>query len=74
VLPAFHASDLISCALGLQRARQTGGKIAVVIDIIPAIRANRALGQMFASGAGVAVTLGVVNEVLPAEEPAVRIV
>ena len=45
-----------------------------MIDIIPAVRANRAFGQMFASGAGVKVILGVVNEVLPAEETAVRIV
>jgi hypothetical protein len=53
------------------RAGQAGRQISVLIDII---LAHRAFGQMFASGAGVAVILGVVDKVLSAKEPAVRIV
>ena len=67
VLPAFDAFDLIGRALRLQRARRAGCKIAVDLDIVLAVRAHGALGQMFACGAGVAVMLGVVDKVLPAK-------
>src|SRR5262249_16057252 len=74
VLPAFDAFDFIGRAVGLERARQAGRQIAVVINIVTAVWAPPPFCQMVASRAGEAVMRCIVDKVRPAKEPAVWIV
>ena len=73
VLPTLQALDLVGGASRLERAGQARCEVAIVIDVIASVRAHLSLGQVFSGGTGVAIVLGVVDEVRLGEEAALGV-
>ena len=73
VFPALQALVFVGRASGFERAGRTGREIAIVIDIVLAVRTHLSSGQVLASRTGVAVILGVVDEVGHGEEAALGV-
>ena len=73
MFPALQALVLVGRAPGFERAGRTGREIAIVIDIVPAVRTHLSSGQMLAGRTGVAVIPDVVDEVGHGEEAALGV-
>src|ERR1700736_6612108 len=66
----FDAPQLGRRAPGSERAGEAGAQVSVEVEVFGVIRPAIGLGEFCPRRAGVVVVLGVVDEVLPGEEPA----
>jgi hypothetical protein len=61
-------------ALRLEAAAKARGQITISVEAVLAVCTHRGFGQNFTRRTGIMIGLGIVDKVIPAEEPPVRVV
>ena len=73
VLPALDPLYLVRPTFRLEKTNEAGGQMAVLVDVVAAVRPDKPSRQMLTGWAGVMILLGVVDEVLPGEQAALGV-